>query len=197
MTNPTELVQALHPLVHVFNRLGVRHYIGGSVASSIHGAARSTLDVDVVAELDEAVGLQLIASLRDDYYVSKEAMLDALPRRSYFNLIHLATSFKVDIFVSKGRAFDRSAQDRAANEAIGDAGSLTVPTATAEDTILSKLEWYRPGNETSQRQWSDLTLIVRLQGNQLDREYLSRWANELGVADLLDRLWSQGEIDAT
>ena len=191
MAEPSELVQALSPLVSELIRLGVRHFVGGSIASSIHGAARSTLDVDVVAEIDEAAGLQLIASLQDDYYISKEAVLEAVQRCGCFNLIHYATSFKVDVFVNKGREFDRSVQDRAVNESIGDVGALSIPVATAEDIILSKLEWYRLGNETSQRQWSDLTLVVKLQGDRLDRDYLNRWATELGVADLLDRLLSQ------
>jgi hypothetical protein len=197
MTSPSELVRALGPLVDELRRLGVRHYIGGSIASSIHGAARSTLDVDVAAELDQAAALRLIGSLRDDYYISREAVLDAVRRRTCFHLIHLATSFKVDVFVSQGRDFDRCVQDRAVSETIGDAGSLSAPVATAEDIILLKLEWYRLGNESSERQWNDLTLVARLQGNRLDREYLSRWANELGVADLLARLMSSVERNRT
>ena len=197
MANPSELVQALSPLVDEFNRLGIRYYVGGSVAGSIHGAARSTLDVDLAAELDEAAGLRLIALLQDDYYINKEAMLDAVRHRSCFNLIHFATSFKVDVFISKGREFDRCVQDRAVKETIGDAGSLAAPVATAEDIILLKLEWYRLGNETSQRQWNDLTLIAKLQGNRLDQEYLSQWANELGVADLLGSLMLSVEPDAS
>ena len=88
-------------------------------------------------------------------------------------------------------------QDRAVSETIGDAGSLSAPVATAEDIILLKLEWYRLGNETSERQWNDLTLVARLQGNRLDHEYLSSWANELGVADLLGRLMSSVEPEET
>jgi hypothetical protein len=80
---------------------------------------------------------------------------------------------------------------------IGDAGSLSAPVATAEDIILLKLEWYRLGNESSECQWNDLMLVAKLQGNRLDHEYLSRWANELGVDDLLARLRSSVEQDKT
>jgi hypothetical protein len=188
MASPSELVQALVPVVDQLDLLGVRYCIGGSVASSVHGAARSTLDVDVGAELDETAALHLVASLENEFYVSKRAVLDAVRRRSCFNLIHLATSFKVDIFVSKGRAFDRSVQDRAVRDKIGEGGLLAAPIATAEDIILLKLEWYRLGNETSQRQWSDLTAVAKLQADHLDRGYLRHWANELGVVDLAERL---------
>lgn len=193
MGDPSELVQALRPVVDELDRLRVRHYVGGSVASSIHGVGRSTLDVDVVAELDEATSLSLIDVLQSEFYVSKETVLNAVRRRSCFNLIHLATSFKVDVFVSQGREFDRSVQDRAVEDVVGESGSLSAPIATAEDIILLKLEWYRLGNETSERQWSDLTTVAKLQGKQLDREYLRRWADELGVVDLLDRLLSEVE----
>jgi hypothetical protein len=157
----------------------------------MHGAARSTLDVDVAAELDDAAALSLIGSLKDDYYISREAVLDAVRRRSCFNLIHLATSFKVDVFVSQGREFDRCVQDRAVREMIGDADVLSAPVATAEDIILLKLEWYRLGNETSERQWNDLTTVAKLQAGRIDRQYLLRWADKLGVTDLLERLSSE------
>jgi hypothetical protein len=188
MTDASELVQSLLPVVDQLDRLGVRYCIGGSVASSVHGASRSTLDVDLGAELDEAAALRLVAALQNEFYVSKQAVVDAVRRRSCFNLIHLATSFKVDIFVSKGRAFDRSVQDRAVRDKIGEGGHLAAPIATAEDIILLKLEWYRLGNETSQRQWSDLTTVAKLQADRLDHGYLRHWAKELGVADLAERL---------
>lgn len=188
MADPSELVQALQPVIDELDRLGVRHYVGGSVASSIHGAARSTLDADVVAELDEATALSLAASLQSEFYVSKANVIDAVRRRSCFNVIHLATSFKVDVFVSQQREFDRCVQDRAVKSIISETGPLSAPVATPEDIILLKLEWYRLGNETSERQWSDLTTVAKLQADRLDRDYTRRWAVQLGVADLLERL---------
>jgi hypothetical protein len=190
MANSSELAQALRPVVDELDRLGVRYYVGGSVASSMHGAGRSTLDVDVVAELDQPTALSLIDALRSEYYVSEASAREAVRCRSCFNLIHLATSFKVDVFVSQGREFDRSVLDRAVQDTIGETEALSARIATAEDIILLKLEWYRLGNESSERQWSDLTSVGRLQENQLDQEYLRRWAGELGVADLLERLLS-------
>jgi hypothetical protein len=148
MTNASELVLSLLPVVEQLNRLGVRYCIGGSVASSVHGASRSTLDVDLGAELDEAAALRLVAALQNEFYVSKQAFVEAVRRRSCFNLIHLAI-------------------------------------------ILLKLEWYRLGNDTSQRQWSDLTTVAKLQADRLDHGYLRHWAKELGVADLAERLLSE------
>ena len=195
MDHAIDMVDALRPVLRELDRLGVRYYIGGSVASSSHGVGRSTLDVDVVAELNEASARSLMEALQDNYYVSQPAVLDAVKRRSSFSLICLATSFKIDIFVSQDRAFDRSVLDRAKAELLGAADPISVRLAAAEDIILLKLEWFRLGNEASQRQWDDVTQVVKLQGDQLDQGYLHHWANALGVADLLDRLLSEVEMN--
>lgn len=191
MPEPSELAQALHPVVEELSRLEVRYYIGGSVAGWIHGAIRSTDDVDIAAELDEGTALQLTAALQGEFYVNQATALDAVRRHACFNLIHLATSFKIDVFVSQDRAFDRAVQERAITGDFGDAGLFSARFATAEDIILLKLAWYRLGQEASERQWSDLTRIAKIHGHQLDEAYLRQWATELSVADLLDRLLAE------
>ncbi len=110
----------------------------------------------------------------------------AVERRS-FNLIHLATMFKIDVFVSKGRPFDRSAAERARRHVIDDEtpdGGFFV--ASAEDTVLAKLEGFRLGGETSERQWWDIVGVLRV-GADADRAYMNRWSAALGVSDLLER----------
>ena len=114
-----ELVAALRPVVNALQRLGVRHYVGGSVASSFHGAARSTMDVDLVCELTEIEIPEFIRWLGSDYYLSETAICEAVKRKGCFNLIHLSSSFKVDIFISRGRPFDVEAMERASRRAIG------------------------------------------------------------------------------
>ena len=147
-----ELVDALLPVVNGLRKLGVRHHVGGSVASSFHGATRSTMDVDLVCELTEDDIMQLIQSIGTDYYASETAMRDAVRRKGCFNLIHLPTSFKVDIFVSRQRPFDIESMARASIEQLGETRFVELPMATAEDSIISKLEWYRLTGETSERQ---------------------------------------------
>ena len=96
--------------------------------------------------------------------------------------------FKVDIFVSKGRPFDKSALARAEPHRLGpDEATRPVLVASPEDTILAKLEWYRAGGETSERQWSDLLGVLRTKHATLERGYLEEQADGLGVRDLLDR----------
>ena len=192
MADVTEMIQSLRPVVTELERLGVRYCIGGSVASSLHGASRSTMDVDLAAELDETTALRLTETLREDFYVSETAALEAVRRHSCFNLLHFATSFKIDIFISGGREFDRQVQDRAIVDTLGETDSLPVRVVSAEDIVLLKLEWYRLGDAVSERQWDDVTRVVKLNDACLDRDYLRRWAGELGVSDLLERVLGEG-----
>ena len=188
MLEQSELVQALTPVVRFFVNQQIDYFIGGSVASSHHGASRSTLDVDLTVVFRDIHIKPLIAELSGEYYLSEAAIRDAVRLKSCFNLIHLKTSFKVDFFVSRDRDFDHLSQKRASVASLGKTPQLQVRVATAEDIILIKLQWYRLGNEVSERQWTDLTNVLRLNRQMLDVAYLQEWANRLDVDDLLSRL---------
>lgn len=189
MSDLKDLIAALGPVVAAFRDLQISHYVGGSVASSFHGAARSTMDVDLVCEMTAEQIPSFIRHFGADFYLSEPAIREAIQRKSCFNLIHLPTSFKVDIFVSRRRPFDLNSMSRATREQLGDVdNSLEVPIATAEDAIISKLERYRKKNETSERQWDDVTRLVAILGDLADREYLQSAAESVGVDDLLTRL---------
>lgn len=191
MSETDDLVDALAPVIAALKTLGVSHYVGGSVASSFHGATRSTMDVDLVCELTEQHISPFIASLSNEFYISKSAIRDAVQRKSCFNLIHLPTSFKVDVFISRGRPFDVNAMRRASTQLLGERRTVAVPIATAEDSIVSKLEWFRLTNETSERQWDDVTKLIKLLGSEADVEYLREASASVSVGDLLERLLTQ------
>ena len=190
MMDTDDLVTALAPVVATFYRLGVRYFVGGSVASSFHGAIRSTMDVDVVSELPVTLAEAFATSFSTDYYLSEEAIRHAIQRKSCFNLIHLPTAYKVDVFVSRGRLFDERAMDRAVVHTIGSGQGVAVPIATAEDSIVSKLEWFRLTDETSERQWDDVRRLVELLGDTLDADYMREMADSIGVRDLVETLLS-------
>ncbi len=188
MSETDDLVDALAPVIAALQAIGISHYVGGSVASSFHGATRSTMDVDLVCELTEQQISPFITSLNDDFYISESAIRDAVKRKSCFNLIHLPTSFKVDVFISRGRPFDVNAMQRATTQQLGDSRTVAARIATAEDSIVSKLEWFRLTNETSERQWDDVTKLIKLLDDAADVEYLHEASASVGVGDLLDRL---------
>lgn len=185
---PDEIVEALDRVANVLDQLGVRYYVGGSIASSVRGAPRASIDVDVAAELGPEHVLPFVAALGEGYYVSEERVRDAVAARRSFNLIHLDTMLKIDVFVSRQRPFDRAAFDRLTSEPLDAAGtSRPHPVPRAEDVILLKLEWFRAGGEVSDRQWGDILGVSKAMGPTLDRGHLTRWAGELGVSDLLER----------
>jgi hypothetical protein len=193
MSDP-DLLAALVPVLEALGNLGVRHFVGGSIASSAHGVARASVDGDVVAELGPAHVAPLIAALRETYYVPEERIRDAVARRASFNVIHLDTMLKVDVFVSRDRPFDRRAFERSLPASIEGTGGATLPVSSAEDVVLAKLEWYRRGGEVSDRQWTDVQGVLQATASALDLPYLRRGAAELGVSDLLHRALEEADL---
>lgn len=192
----SDLVAALRPVVETLEALGVSYYLTGSVASSAHGVARTSLDADIVAGLEPRHLERFVERLQADYYLPVDRLQWAVNARASCNLIHLATIFKIDLFVTKDRPFDREAARRAHRDAVDDTPDApVVPIASAEDTILAKLEWFRRGGETSERQWWDVLGMLKVR-HDLDREYLRRWAGPLGVTDLVERALSDIDSDA-
>lgn len=188
MSTNNDLTAALQPVDRVLRQLGVAYYVGGSIASSYHGAARSTMDVDIVCELSRHHVEAFIKLLGDEFYCSESAILSAIDRQSCFNLIHLDTSFKVDVFILRSRPFDRESMLRAKVGLLSTAPEFSAPIATVEDTIVAKLEWYRATGETSERQWNDVTRLVEIVGPKLDVDYLTSASVSVGVNELLQRL---------
>jgi hypothetical protein len=189
----SDIVRALAPVVDAFEALGRRYRVGGSVASSALGVPRSTLDVDVVGELFEKDVERFVSYLANAYYVDADMIRDAIRRRASFNVVHLETMMKVDVFVAKGGPYDRTALARSVRKSL-DESSRTYDLATAEDVILRKLEWFRLGNEVSERQWRDVVGVLQVQREALDRSYLDHWARELGVNDLLARAFLEAGL---
>ena len=174
-------------VIGALEQVGATYVIGGSLASTIHGVVRTTLDTDIVADLNLQQAQQFADLLAGTFYLDIDTIRHAIRNRSSFNLIHLATMFKVDVFLPKGRPFDRQQfARRQAWAADPDADQLIYVTSP-EDTILTKLEWFRLGGEVSDRQWRDVLGMLAVQGERLDLSYMHQWAASLGVSDLLKR----------
>ena len=181
----------LKEVIQAFDELGIPYAVGGSVASSIQGKPRFTLDADISVEPFPGREAELVSRFGGDYYISLPAVKEAVRDRSSFNIIQTAKAAKVDVFVRKDRPFELSAMHRKRNLVLAEQGLGAIQVLSPEDIILHKLEWYRLGDEVSDRQWSDILGVIQVQGERLDRAYLQKWAEELGVADLLARAFSQ------
>lgn len=181
-------------VIAVLEQLDVSYVVGGSFASTVHGELRTTLDIDIVADLRPEHIAPLVQALEAAFYVDVGMIHDAIVRQGSFNLIHLETMFKVDVFIPKSRAFDQQQLQRRARYVVAVEPERAIYVATAEDIILAKLEWYRLGGSVSERQWRDVLGVLQVQGAQLDLAYLRRWAATLGIADLLERALSEAGI---
>ncbi|HSR54400.1 MAG TPA: hypothetical protein VLV83_26545 [Acidobacteriota bacterium] len=176
------------------DRLSIPYAVGGSLASSIHGIPRATQDADLVAALQPFHVQPLAAALSSEFYVDADSIANAVRRRTSFNILFLSTMFKVDIFVSDGGPWARQELKRAVSRRFTVAkDEVTVRFASPEDTVLHKLVWYKLGDQVSERQWTDILGVLRIQAGGLDEAYLNQWAEHLGVSDLLARARREGD----
>ena len=175
-------------LARVFDGLGVAYLVGGSLASSLYGIPRATQDVGLVAGLGFPQVEPVTHALENDFYVDAVSISDAIRQRGSFNVIHLGTMFKADIFIPREGAWPSEEMLRARSMRFEVAEeTMNVRFSSPEDTILHKLQWYRLGGHISDRQWSDVLGVIKIQGRSLDLPYLERWAAALNLAELLVR----------
>jgi len=175
----------------ILDRFGIAYAVGGSMASSAYGVVRFTEDADIAVEPFDGMAQDFFECVKADYYISKEAMLQALEQRSSFNVIHLESAFKIDVFVRKDSPFEKQFFSRRRALKLGDAMEQSFSVVSPEDIILLKLQWYDSGGRASQRQWDDVLGILRIQANKLDSEYLVKWAGILQIEDLLKNAISE------
>jgi hypothetical protein len=171
----------------VLEKLGIPYLIAGSLASTLYGMVRTTQDSDIVAEMRLEHLQQFVSFLRDEFFIDEEMIAESIQRNSSFNIIHRETMFKVDVFIPRPRPFLQAQLDRAQRQTFSLETEMSAKFASPEDTILSKLEWYRMGGEVSDRQWRDILGILKTRTGELDVEYLRKWAADLRVSDLLER----------
>jgi len=184
---PSDPLIVLARLAQIFNDLRIQYVVGGSMASSVYGIPRATQDVDLMANVKlEHVEL-LTAALEPEFYVASELIVDAIRQQTSFNVVHLQTMFKADVFVAADNEWSREEMSRARTEVVLPEEALAIRFSSPEDTILHKLLWYEIGGHESDKQWNDVLGILRIQSNSLDFTYLERWAASLNIDDLLRR----------
>jgi hypothetical protein len=181
-------------VVSALETIGVTSTIGGSIASSFAGEPRSTIDIDIVAALEERHIPALVDALSAEFYVDGDALRRAIRAKTSANLIHQATMLKVDLFIAGGTPLD--AQQLARRLRVNLVDGRTLFVHPPEDILLQKLRWFQQGGGMSDRQWRDVKAIVRVQASRLDRLYLRRNAPLLGVVDLLERALEDDSADS-
>lgn len=180
MTTQADLLMAIADRL---DAAGIPHMVVGSIAGSFHSEPRTTVDIDIVIDPTADALRVFVDSLpRDDYYVDADAAAEALARRSAFNVIEHATGWKVDLLLRKERPFSKAEFERRLTAQLF---GRDTPVATAEDTIIAKLEWGKAGE--SERQLRDVAGIISANPQSLDREYIERWVADLDLTDVWHR----------
>ncbi len=179
----------------ILNELDIPYLVGGSVASSLMGEMRATEDVDMVADLTMGKMIPLIQTLQPRFYVSEDAVRDAIRYKRSFNVIDNESLGKVDIFILKDNPFPQIEFQRRRKQLVRQNPDRMLVLPTPEDIILQKLVWYRMTRNESQRQWRDVLGVLKLQGDRLDFDYLQKWAIELNLSDLLKTAYTESGLE--
>ena len=189
------ILTVLKSFVNVLEKYSISYCIGGSIASSVYGLPRSTMDIDIVADIQSIHISDLITDLQNEFYIDEMFIIEAINKVSSFNIIHLYTALKIDVFIYNREphpalAFTRKRKDRLIESDDASEFYFTSP----EDIILHKLNWFKLGNQESEKQWLDVLGVIKVQGRLLDNKYLIKWAHELEIQDLLIRAFSESNI---
>lgn len=181
-----EPFQITQLIIEVFERLQIPYLVGGSLASSLHGIPRATHDVDLIADIKLEHIQPIVKAFEKDFYIGEDMIREAITHRSSFNIIHLATMFKVDIFVLPDDPGSQEEMVRREKYQVSEEPPQELYLASAEDIILYKLHWFQLGGEISERQWNDVIGVLQVKDKNLDFFYLQRRAADLGVSQLLE-----------
>ena len=179
----------------LLDSLEIPYVLGGSLASSLVGEPRTTLDLDFAIRLRSEDVAPLLAALGTEYYVSSEAVQSAVARTASFNIVKLDSVEKVDLFVLGDGLLDRRQLARRQRLVVSESPRRELWVGSPEDQVLRKLDGYRAGGGVSDRQWRDVLGILAVQAARLDRADLESAAADLGLAELLARAFQEAGVD--
>jgi hypothetical protein len=187
MAEPEEYL-VLKQLADTLDDFKIDYAIGGSIASSVYGKVRFTQDADITVASFADKAEQLYTILKENFYISKDAMYQAISNRGSFNVIHLTSAFKIDIFVQKDDDFHRQLFLRRKKVRLDESIEHEFDIVSAEDIILLKLQWYKSAGCMSERQWSDVLGVLVVQSKSLDMKYLRSCSEKLGIGNVLQKV---------
>lgn len=183
--------ELLKKVIQALDQAKIQYMITGSVVSSLQGEPRSTHDIDMVVAIQSSKVNELVEAFPpSDFYLDKDSILDAINRRSMFNLMDLRCGDKVDFWILTDEPFDQSRFSRRYSEEFM---GLKMQVSSPEDTILAKLRWAKLSGG-SEKQFTDALRVYEVQYGKLDRDYLKHWAKNLDVESLWKRLMDEAEV---
>ncbi len=175
----------LKEVVGNLEKLGVPYALTGGIAVSFYGKPRSTHDFDIIVQISSGHGSvkKLFSAFEKDFYISEEGIIDAVLHKTMFNIIHHETGLKIDLWILKEDDYDKEAfAKRKKIKALG----MDLFILSAEDMVLGKLQWYKVSE--IDKHFDDVKGIYEIQKDNLDKDYLKKWAIKLSVNDLLSKI---------
>jgi hypothetical protein len=183
---PGDAISVLIQLVSILEELGVAYAVGGSVASSRHGEPRSTHDVDLLIDLPLSRVSELVSRVGDEFYVSEQAARRAVETTTSFNLVHLPSGHKLDLFVAGTSRLDVLQLETCHLDHLREHMRPVRVTSPAV-IVLRKLSWFRSGAGVSERQWRDVVGVLRVTDPDSSLGEMREVAQELGLSELLEQ----------
>jgi len=180
-------IAVVERLTEALDTLGIPYAIGGSIASSLYGTVRFTRDADVALYPFPSVADRFCEMLKDEFYISEEAMQQALGCCGSFSIVHFATAFKIDIFLLGPSEFEQQLLVRSRIVRLGESAEGDLCFVSPEDVILLKLRRVAENDCASEQHWTDIVGVLAVQGKALDLDYLAGRAKRLAVEELLER----------
>ncbi len=183
---PADLLAVISPAIAVFHELGVPCYLGGSLASSLHGMQQMAQDIDLVVDLRNCPVSSLCTSLTQHYLIEERMIQQAMLRHTSFSLLHLDSLMKIDVVISKFDAFD-TAMRPLVREYKLDKQYPPFRVASVYEMILFKLQRFQhheqahPNRLMDDAEWNDIVGMLKVQGPFLDQELLVWWVKRLGI----------------
>jgi len=171
----------LKHLISVFESLGINYFVTGSIASMFYGEPRFTNDIDVVAEIREEHITGLLKLFpADEFYISESAIRSAVKHYNQFNIIHPSSGLKIDVMICKKDPFNLSRFERI--KRISPIEDKQANFASPEDVIIMKMIYYKEG--ASEKHLRDITGMLKISGDIIDRKYIESWVDKLGLEDI-------------
>jgi len=180
-----EQYEFLKRVVQCLELLQIPYLVTGSVASIAYGEPRFTNDIDIVADIRQQQSEAFAKCFpEEEFYLDADSIREAILHRHQFNIIHPASGLKVDVIIYRGDAFDKSRFGRV--KKIRPIEDTEVNFSAPEDVIIKKMEYYKEGG--SEKHLRDITGILKVSGDMVDRDYISQWANQLGLIEIWEAI---------
>jgi len=180
--------ELLQRAVETLERLNLTYLVTGSMATILYGEPRFTNDIDIVVQLSaKRIGDFVQAFPSDEFYLDDERIRQAVESRGQFNVLHPASGLKIDVIIPEMDEFDRSRFTRARR--VRPANDYEATFSSAEDVIVKKLQFHAEGG--SDKHLRDIASVLRISGADLDRDYVTEWADRLGLREIWDLILDQ------